>query len=230
MVTSSTSHVPTVSDYKAVRYPSTQVSVGWHAVYSLACFKPYNLSYCRLDVLLLSGSSRQVSVGNSGIWNLNSISDPSYFNPFQTPLSKRNILVPVWGNEIDFLHLYTRGSLGNNATSRNTNKNVLAVEKFHKFLCWVNHEFTEETPGQETKPGTFSHASCQSRLQVRVDGIWGGEVMVRGQLHFVPVFPNHFSSLLFSHTIWAYYFLPLTSCLKDYHRRAQSSEKKNKSM
>lgn len=28
MVTSSTSHVPTVSDYKAVRYPSTQVSVG----------------------------------------------------------------------------------------------------------------------------------------------------------------------------------------------------------
>lgn len=184
--------------------------------YILACFNHYNLSYCRLDrllfllyLLLLTGPSLQTSGGSSGIWNLNSISGPSYFNPSQTPLSKRNILVPLWGNEMDFLHLYTRGSLGNNTASSNTNKNLLAVGKFHEFLSWVNHEFTEVTPGQETKPGTFSPASCQSWLQVRVDGIWrgeAGEVMVRGQLQIVPAFSNHFSSLLFSHTYMSLLF------------------------
>lgn len=67
----------------------------------------------------------RVSLGSSEVQNLHSISGPSHFNPFKTPLIKEQPpdlrhFSPLWGNEIDFLHFHTRGSLGNNIISGHT--------------------------------------------------------------------------------------------------------------
>lgn len=115
------SHVPIVPNEIQTHSPSVHIRcISCYTAYFLIQYNRNNLSRCRLNHL--HSVTLKVSIRSTEIQNLHSISCPSHFNPFKTflineqPPDLRHFS-PLWGNEIDFLHFHTKGSLGNNIVS-----------------------------------------------------------------------------------------------------------------